>query len=244
MAYCRFVRFSLRIINYLETTVKKDKNKKLNILVTAFLSAFVIMMFSSGAFAASVPKASGQIDSYDGAILRKSASTNSECLLVLADNTKLKIHKEVFKSKTSTAAKKKWYYVTANGTNGYVRADLVDHIKYGSAEGKTTARVNYRKGAGTEMELSGTYKKGAKVSIVMKAKPVYSTRGTSSTWYKVKEGASYYYICSSKVKLLDSTSGAKSAQSTSTDKKETPDTKMTDNEFEKYMAAQGFPASY
>ena len=224
--------------------MKKAKNKKLNILVTAFLSAFVIMMFSSGAFAASVPKASGQIDSYDGAILRESASTSSECLLVLADNTKLKIHKEVFKSKTSTAAKKKWYYVTANGTNGYVRADLVDHIKYGSAEGKTTARVNYRKGAGTEMELSGTYKKGAKVSIVMKAKPVYSTRGTSSTWYKVKEGASYYYICSSKVKLLDSTSGTKTVQSTSTDKKETPDTKMTDKEFEKYMAAQGFPASY
>jgi len=224
--------------------VKRTKSIKLNILVTVFLFAFVIMLFSSGVFAASVPKASGQIESYDGAILRKSASTSSECLLVLADDTKVRIHKEVFKSKTSTARKNKWYYVTASGTKGYVRADLVDHIKYGSVQGKTTAQVNYRKGAGTSMEQAGTYKKGAKITIVLKANPVSSVKGTSSTWYKIKAGTKYYYLCSSKVKLTESTGDQTTDTDTSSAAKDTSATNLTDKEFEQYMTNEGFPASY
>ncbi len=214
-------------------------NIKLNICTTAFLLTAIIVIFSAVSFGASVPKAAGQINSYDGAILRESSSTDSASLLVMPDNTKITIHKEVFKSKTSTAAKNKWYYVTAKGKKGYVRADLVDHVKYGSAKGKTTAQVNYRKGAGTEMKLAGTFKKGATITIVMKANPVYSTRGTSSTWYKVKSGSGYYYICSSKAKLTDSTTKTVTASGNTSGSKTS-----TDEDFEKYLSKQGFPASY
>lgn len=223
----------------------RTKSLKINLLITAFLFAAVLILFSSGAYAASVPKASGRINSYDGAILRKSSSTSSECLCVLSDNTKVKIYKEVFKSKTSTAKTKKWYYVSADGQKGYVRADLVDNIKYGHIYGKTTAHINYRKGAGTEMELKGSLDKDAKVKIVLKAKPVSSAQGSSSTWYKIKIGKKYYYVCSSNIKLTGSTvdpsPGASDPQPGGND---SPSTNLNDEEFEQYLTDQGFPESY
>ncbi|MBQ3370674.1 MAG: SH3 domain-containing protein [Mogibacterium sp.] len=219
------------------------KTKKLNTCVIAFLFASIVVLFTYGAFAASVPSANGQINSYDGAILRKSSTTSSDALCVLSDNTKVKIHKEVFKSKTSTAKTNKWYYVTANGTKGYVRADLIDNIKYGSVQGKVTDTVNYRKGAGTDMTLVGSYKSSTKVTIVLKANPVSSTKGSSNTWYKIKVGTKYYYLCSSYVDLTDSTTQASTGTSQSGDTK-TPDTDLNDKEFEKYLKDQGFPESY
>ena len=152
--------------------MERSKRLKLNILTAASVFAAVIILFSSGAYAASVPNAKGQINSYDVANLRESSSTSSAVLLVMDDNTKVTIHREVFRSKTSTAKTNRWYYVTAEGTKGYVRADLVDNIKYGSVQGKTTETVNYRKGAGTSMELVGTFKKGTDIKVVLKARPV------------------------------------------------------------------------
>ena len=225
--------------------MEKSLRIKTDICVIAFLCTAIIMMFSIGVFAASVPKASGQINSSDGAMLRKSASTGSTCLLVLSDDTRITIHKEVFKSETSAANTKKWYYVTADGTKGYVRADLVDHIKYGSVQGKTTEEVNYRKGAGTGMKLAGSFAKGAKLTVVMKANPVSSASGSSRTWYKVREGKKYYYLCSSWVELINGTArranASSASQSAST---ELPEADMSDAEFEKNMKDQGFPSSY
>ena len=212
------------------------KNTKLNICIITVCFAVIMILFSSGAFAASVPAASGQINSYDGAVLRRSASVNSASIAVLSDNTRITIHKEVFKSKTSTARKNKWYLVTANGSKGYVRADLVDHITYGSVKGKTKARIAYRKGAGTRMKQKGSFKKGKKVTVVLKANPVRSTRGSSKTWYKVKAGSKYYYVCSSKVKLIDNTTVYWDSF---------PDfANMTEEEFEQYLTNEGFPESY
>ena len=212
------------------------KNTKLNICIITVCFAVIMILFSSGAFAASVPAASGQINSYDGAVLRRSASVNSASIAVLSDNTRITIHKEVFKSKTSTARKNKWYLVTANGSKGYVRSDLVDHITYGSVKGKTKARIAYRKGAGTRMKQKGSFKKGKKVTVVLKANPVRSTRGSSKTWYKVKAGSKYYYVCSSKVKLIDNTTVYWDSF---------PDfANMTEEEFEQYLTNEGFPESY
>lgn len=230
--------------------MKKLIISKLNICIMALTFGAIIALFSLSTYAASVPNASGQINSYDGAILRESSTTSSAVLDVLSDNTKVTIHKEVFKSKTSTAKTNKWYYVTANGTKGYVRADLVDNIKYGSVQGKTTATVNYRKGPGTEMKLIGTYKKGVKLTVVLKANPVYSTRGTSSTWYKVRVDGKYYYLCSSKAELTDNTTKTvKTTTSTTTSSSQsgntdTPGQNMSDEEFEKYLKSEGFPESY
>ena len=221
--------------------MNSNRSLKLNSCIIAFIFAVILVLFSSGAYAASVPSAYGQIDSPDGAILRKSSSTSSAVLCVLSDNTDIVIHKEIFKSKTSTSKKNKWYYVTANGIKGYVRADLVDNVKYGSAGGKIKSRVYYRKGAGTKMKQKGTLNKGTKVTIVLKAKPVSSARGTSSTWYKIKVGKKYYYVCSSKVKLTGNTT----APTGSTGSSYIGDTgNMTDEQFEKYLKNQGFPDSY
>ncbi len=249
MAYCRFVRFSLQIIIYSKRIMKSTKSIQLNICIIAAFFALILAVFSLGAFAASVPDATGQINSSDGAVLRKSSSTSSARVTVLNDNTRVTIHKEVFKSKTSTASKNKWYYVTANGRKGYVRSDLVDNIQYGSVDGKITAKVNYRKGPGTKMKKAGTYKKGAKVTVVLAANPVKSTKGSSYTWYKVKAGSKYYYVCSSKVKLTDNVVVPPESPADPVDPPgdiftEDPQTGLNDEEFEKYLNDQGFPESY
>lgn len=230
--------------------MNKAKSTKLNICVTAFFFALMIAVFSLGCYAASVPDASGQINSREGAILRKSSSTSSARLCVLNDNTVITIHNEVFKSKTSTAKKNRWYYVTAAGRKGYVRADLVDNIKYGSVDGKTTAKLNYRKGAGTKMKKAGAYKKGAALTAVLNATPVSSTKGSSIKWYKVKKGSSYYYVCSNSVKLTETVSAAPAAPSSTPTSTQGSDSSsgsqavMSDAQFEKSLEDQGFPESY
>jgi len=152
--------------------MQKAAIRKLNICIILFMVAAIFALSSSGVYAVSVPTATGQINSSNGAVLRKSASTSSKKLAVLSDNTTVTIHKEVFKSKTSTAAKYKWYYVTANGKKGYVRSDLVDNIKYGTVKATVKTKVNYRKGPGVKMKNSGSFKKGATVTVVMQANPV------------------------------------------------------------------------
>lgn len=203
--------------------MKRTNTIKLNIFVVTFFFALILVAFSYAAFAESVPSASGQINSSDGAVLRKSASSDSAKKSVLKDNTVIIIHKEVFKSKTSTSKKNKWYYVTANGKEGYIRSDLVDNIRYGYVSGKAKVKVNYRNGAGTKMKKKGSFSKGAAVTVVLKATPVSSTKGSSGTWYKILSGGKYYYVCSSNVKLT----GA-----------------MNDDQFLKYLSNEGFPDSY
>ena len=194
--------------------MKNTKNIKLNICMIALFFIMLMILFASSSYAASVPDASAQIDSSDGAILRKSASTGSANLGVMSDNTNIVIHKEVFVSKTSTSKENKWYYITAGGKNGYVRSDLVDNIKYGSVSGKTTETVNYRYGPGTEMKKKSSFSKNTNVTVVLQSEPVYSTRGTSSTWYKIKVGSDYYYLCSSKAQLTGASSPSTGSSST------------------------------
>lgn len=225
-----------------------SRTLKLNILIIMLLYALFFGAFSFRVHAVSVPTAYGQINSDDGAILRKSSSTDSAAICVLSDDTDIKILKEVFKSKTSTSKTKKWYYVAVNGNKGYVRSDLVNNIRYGSVKAKAKEKVTYRKGAGTKMKKSGAFKKNAKITVVLKANPVYSTRGSSKTWYKLKKGSKYYYVCSKSIKLTG-TAVLPDEASSGSDKSqnyyiESPEVCMTDEEFEKYMNDQGFPVSY
>ena len=131
-------------------------------MILVFLLMAVAIAFSAlPSHAVSAPAASGQINSSNGAVLRKSASVNSKKLTVLKDNAALTIHKEVFVAKKSTSSTKRWWYVTAGGKKGYVRADLVDNVRYGSVQGKVKYKCNYRKGAGTKMSKAGSFKKGS-----------------------------------------------------------------------------------
>ena len=230
--------------------MRRLKLSNLNTFVTALFFAAVLILFSCGAYADSVPSASGCIDSWNGAILRQSSSTDSEALCVLADNSEVTIHKEVFKSRTSTARINKWYYVTAGGRRGYVRSDLVDNIKYHEVSGRTTSSVNYRKGAGTGMEKAGSFSKGAAISIVLKAMPAVSPGSTGRIWYKIKKGSYYYYVSSSGAELTDkaeepaqASDGSSEAASESVSTK-VPDPAMTDKEFDQYLKDEGFPESY
>lgn len=212
---------------------------RINILIILAAAAVIFAAASSAVSAASVPGASGYIDSGDGAVLRKSASVSSKRITVLGDGTRVKIYKEVFKSKTSASAKKKWYYIKAGGKKGYVRSDLVSDVSYGTVSGKTRTSVNYRRGAGIRMKKSGRFKKNRKIEVCLVATPVYSTRGTSKKWYKLRSGSNYYYVCSSKVKLSSKKTPAPAPYTDSS-----PSVNMSDSEFEAYMTSQGFPETY
>lgn len=168
--------------------------------LTALLLAAIIVFGAASVNAASL-SATAKVNSADGAVLRKSATTASPTVKVLDDNTKITIKKEVFKTKTSTAKADRWYYVTAGKKSGYIRSDLVDTIKYAtSSKAKTTEALNYRKGAGDKMPIVDTFNKGVSVSKVLPAKAY----NDSATWYKIKvkvgKQYKYYYVCGSYLK--------------------------------------------
>lgn len=224
-------------------------------IVTALFALLMIAAASAGAASAlSAPKATGMVDSREGAYLRKGSSTSTAAVGLLRDNTRLTIHKEVFKTRSSSSAADKWYYVTAGGKKGYIRSDLVDSVKYGSVNAKTTDAVNYRKGAGTGYPVAGTIRSGKTVKVLLSAKPVSSTQASSSVWYRVKVGSGSYYMCSSYVRLTGSSSSSKKTSSGSSSSgtgssapakaNATEPAAMTDAQFEAALKKQGFPESY
>ena len=232
----------------------KQNAIKISIPVILLAALLMIIISASASFGLSAPEASGMINSRNGAVLRKSSTTSSKKLDVLSNNTPLTIHNEVFKTKSGTGAKYKWYYVTANGKTGYVRADLVDTIKYQTVKGKVTAAVYYRKGAGTGMKSVGRYKKNAEVSVCLAANPLNKYRGSSATWYKIKAGSKYYYVCSSKIRLIEEPAAAPAggtdtaAPAVNTGTIVAPSNQaganLSDADFENYLNRQGFPEQY
>lgn len=182
-------------------------------VLMSFLMVFAAIGFISlpSVDAATLPTATGYIDSSNGAYIRKSASTSSGKVAAFKDRTKLTIIREVFTSTTSTSDTSKWYQVTASGKSGYIRGDLVSDISYPQVTSAITGRANYRKGPGIKMSVKGSYRKGATVNVCMASTPVSSVQGSSSTWYKIKTGSGYSYIASTYISL-----GSVSSESPST----------------------------
>ena len=224
--------------------MREERTIKTNLIIILAMLAMMLLFASASTYAVSAPKASGQVNSSDGAYLRKSSSTNSSQIALLEDNTQVTIYKEVFKKQSSTSAVNVWYYVKADGKKGYIRSDLVDNVKYGAVKGKVKSKTNYRKGPGTKMKILGKYKKGKKVTVCLKANPVSSTKGSSKKWYKVKAGSKYYYVCSKSIKLTGKVTSAAVSGNTGNTNTGTPVSYMSDSQFEKYLSAQGFPESY
>ena len=186
---------------------------KLNIAFILLAALLMIMISSASALAATVPSASGKVDSKEGAWLRKSATRASSKLALLKDDTDLTIHEEVFVSKTGTSARKRWYLVSTGGKQGYVRADLVDTLRFSPVSGRiNTEGVYYREGAGTGMDYIGRFGKDSSVSVCLVARPVWSRRGTSDTWYRLRSGSTYYYVCGSKVSFGEADSSQPAPQ--------------------------------
>lgn len=197
------------------------------IIIAIMLSAFLC----GTASATSVNSATGKINHKGTLNLRAKANSDEKTKIVakLKNNTDITIKKEVFTSKTSTSKSDIWYYIEANGKKGYIKSNHVDNIEYKPVFAWIKEKTNYRKGAGTEMSLLGTFKADDVVKVFLKATPVKSTRGSSSTWYKVKVGSNYYYTVSTGIKLMPTDNIYQN---------------MTDDEFNKYLKEQGFNASY
>lgn len=170
--------------------LEKSKNKRIiRILLTAVLTICLVVPAALPVRASSPSQATGKIKAKGGAVLRATPSSKGKKIKVLKNKTKVVITEEVFASKKSTSKKKRWYAVKASGKTGYVRADLVNSIKYSAGSKITTDSLNYRTGPSTKFKKKGSFKKGAAVSVVLKAR----IRGESYPWYRVKKGKSYYY---------------------------------------------------
>jgi hypothetical protein len=108
--------------------------KKAGLVKIILLTLFIVAGLSltgilPDSYAASV-EASGTVDAQGGAYIRDSASTSGRAVAILGNNTRMTIIREVFCNSSSTKAVNRWYYVSANGHKGYIRADLVDSISY------------------------------------------------------------------------------------------------------------------
>ncbi len=191
----------------------RKKSKLFVIVLSLVMISASILSFNlpdSNAASSYVAKATAKVNASGGAYLRKSTTTSSDKIVLIKDNATVTINKEIFASKTSTDATKRWFSVTYNGKTGYMRADVLDSFSYSGVKGTVTGTLNYRVGAGTGMTKKGTLKKGSTVSVVLEAK----ASGSSDLWYKIKSGSSYYFV-SGKYVTIGSTSSNSSSSSSS-----------------------------
>ncbi|MDD6043912.1 MAG: SH3 domain-containing protein [Eubacteriaceae bacterium] len=127
------------------------------------------------------------------AYVRKSAKYESEKLALLKAGEVFDASSVVYKTTSSTASDKRWYYIPAY--KGYIRADWISLTHRTPVQGKITEDgISVRKGAGTSFAKAYTWNKGKTVNVVLKA---FDNAGNK--WYKVKYNGKYYYIRSSYV---------------------------------------------
>ena len=97
-----------------------------------------------------------------------------------------------------TVSGQKWYKVKIGGKYYYMLGKYLTQetrVKY-----TTTAKVTYRSGAGTKYASKGTLAKGSAVQIVKG----WSKKANGYTWYKLRQGNSYYYLPSTYLKKAES----------------------------------------
>ena len=97
-----------------------------------------------------------------------------------------------------TVSGQKWYKVKIGGKYYYMMGKYLTQetrVKY-----TTTAKVTYRSGAGTKYASKGTLAKGSAVQIVKG----WSMKANGYTWYKLRQGNSYYYVIASYLKKAES----------------------------------------
>ena len=210
------------------------KNKIVVASAVVLMSLVTVMLMTPvDIFAASVsvPSASGKVTANGGTYVRSSYSTKSKVKTTLAKGKAIAITSEKITSKTSTAAKYKWYKLATY--SGYVRSDLAS-ISYGSITGKTTTTVYMRKGPSTKFGKASAVSGGKTVTVVLRSYNKYGNK-----WYKIKSGSKYYYIYSKYVKLTGSSSSGTSSNSGGSSSGNT-----VTSSYAKSLVAAGFPASY
>lgn len=96
-----------------------------------------------------------------------------------------------------------WYLIKVNSKYYYAASTYLKKVSTTTAKEtlvkyKTTANLNYRKGAGTSYATVGTLKKGKTVEVVNG----YSKKANGYTWYKIKISGKYYYAVSGYLKKV------------------------------------------
>lgn len=152
------------------------------VILLISLMAFAAMsaLFGTGVHAASAA-ASGKIKE-DNTRLKREPKVSSKALDKLERGTEIIIKEEVFTSRTSIRSGFRWYKVRAGKRTGYVRADQVRCIEYGSKRGVTVCDLDCRKGPGTTFGMRGIISGGREIKILLPAR----AEGSSQTWYKTK----------------------------------------------------------
>lgn len=102
----------------------------------------------------------------------------------------------------SLSAKTTYYYMVKAYNDKYISAYVTSGIKATTTPVYktyvTTAKVNYRTGAGTSYKIAGSLAKGKKISI----EEGYSKKANGYTWYRFKLNNKNYYIASKYVKKV------------------------------------------
>ena len=183
------------------------KNRRIIALAVILILLFTALEGPASADTAALT-ASAKVTATAGANIRSKASTKGASKGVAKYNKGVTVTREYFSSKTSTKKKNRWYKVTTGDKTGYIRADLLGGFTYHEMTVVTTAKVNYRAGAGSKMKKKGTFKKGTQLTAVLKAKP----KGDSTLWYKVRKGSGFVYVSGKYIKEVGDAQTAQTAQ--------------------------------
>ena len=123
---------------------------------------------------------------------------------------------EVENGYSKTANGYTWYRFKMNGKEYYLASKYVKKVSTGTSTGgastskpsgsttkkytkyKTTTRVNYRSGAGTNSTIKGTLASGKQIEV----ENGYSKKVNSYTWYRFKMNNKTYYIASKYLKKV------------------------------------------
>ena len=183
----------------MESTRKNILFRAASVLLAALVAVTALPVLGSPAApaaSAAAITATAKVSS-NGVNLRQSASTSSKSIKTLNNNATVTIQNEVFTDKKDASATTRWYYVTAGTQTGYLRADLVKDIKYGSTAAVTTDALNYRTGPATSFKKLGTAASGSPVTLLLPAK----LSGSSDNWYKVSVNGTTAYVSASYVRM-------------------------------------------
>ena len=176
------------------------------VIIIAMLVATFALQFEFKASAAPSYNVTGVVCSPEGANVRAGASTATKKVTYLKKGTKVTILREHFTT-NSTALTKKWFYISANGHNGFIRADLVNKVVHNKANTLwATDDLNFRQTPGTNGERKGAFSKGEAFYTVLPA----TAAGSKATWYKVRVNNNFYYVVGSYVTFSKPSDGAAS----------------------------------
>lgn len=180
------------------------KKRIIHILAIALVVSAFVIPAAPDANAAVSFSASAYVSSTGGANLRKGPSIKTKRVGYLKNGSKLTIYREHFVT-NSRAAKNRWYYVKSGKQSGYIRGDLVKGLKHSKTRVVWAKdALNFRNTPGTNSDVLGTYPKNSAFYVVLTA----TARGSDKTWYKVRNGSTFYYVTGAYITFTKPKGGA------------------------------------